>query len=346
MRSGSGIPLSIMGHLRLGHPFFLFLLALLPLLIWARSRRKSPVWMLPFSGRWKGKGEARSEKAAILCAYGGLLLAIFALAQPLKEMGIFQIPREGYDILLVLDLSGSMLAEDYERGGRTVSRFEAVQGVVKSFLDKRVGDRIGLVAFSGRAYTVSPLTFDHRWLDRQIDRLEVGMIEDGTAIGDAVGLALTRLIGKGATEAGKRKGRFLILLTDGGNNCGTLSPDEAIDLAAQKRVPIFTIGAGRLGDAGASVLDEGGQTVGTEIAPSDLDEALLRRMAQQTGGRYFRALDEGTIREAFAAIDAEKKVSFSDRPGRMTEDLYPYFLAPALLLWGLALFLARRRLLA
>lgn len=335
-----------MGHLRLGQPLFLLLVVLLPLLIWARSRKKTSSWLLPFAGRWRVKGNAGSGKTAIFCAYGGLLLAILALARPLVEKGFFRIPREGYDILLVLDLSGSMLAEDYERGGRTVSRFEAVQGVVKSFLEKRVGDRIGLVAFSGRAYTVSPLTFDHRWLDRQIDRLEVGMIEDGTAIGDAVGLALARLTGRGANETGKRKGKFLILLTDGGNNCGALSPDEAIELATQKKIPIFTIGAGRLGEAGAPVFDERGQAVGTETALSDLDDELLRRMAKQTGGRYFRALDEGTIREAFAAIDAEKKVSFSDRPGLLTEDLYPYFLLPALLLWGLALFLSRRRLLA
>lgn len=334
-----------MGHFRLGQPFFLLLGVLLPLLIWARSRKKPSSWLLPFSSRWKIKGGSGSGKTAIFCAYGGLLLAIVSLARPLEEKGLLRIPREGYDIMLVLDLSGSMLAEDYERGGRTVSRFEAVQGVVKSFLDKRVGDRIGLVAFSGRAYTVSPLTFDHRWLDRQIDRLEVGMIEDGTAIGDAVGLALARLTGKGMGDNGGRKGKFLILLTDGGNNCGALSPNEAIELAIQKRIPIFTIGAGRPGEAGAPVFDERGQPVGTETAPSDLDEELLRRMAKETGGHYFRALDEGTIRESFAAIDAEKKVSFTDRPGRLTEDLYPYFLVPALVLWGLALFLSRRRLL-
>ncbi|WP_246189530.1 VWA domain-containing protein [Methylacidimicrobium cyclopophantes] len=268
---------------------------------------------------------------------------ILALARPVEEKGLLRIPQEGYDILLVLDLSGSMLAEDYERGGRAVSRFEAVQGVVKSFLDKRVADRIGLVAFSGRAYTVSPLTFDHRWLDRQIDRLEVGMIEDGTAIGDAVGLALARLTGREAKEE-KRKGKFLILLTDGGNNCGALSPEEAIALSRQKRIPIFTIGAGRLGEGGAPVFDDDGQKVGNEMSSSDLDEDLLRRMADQTGGHYFRALDEGTIRDAFAAIDAEKKVSFPDRPGLVTEELYPYFLTPALLLWGLGLFFSRRRL--
>ncbi|MGD9897333.1 MAG: VWA domain-containing protein [Candidatus Methylacidiphilaceae bacterium] len=335
-----------MGHLRLGQPIFLLLLALLPLLAWARNRKKPSAWLYPFSGHWKPKREVGSGKMAIFCAYSGLILAIVALARPLEERGIFRIPREGYDIVLVLDLSGSMLAEDYERSGRTVSRFDAVQEVVKSFLDKRVGDRIGLVAFSGRAYTVSPLTFDHRWLDRQIDRLEVGMIEDGTAIGDAVGLALARLTGKEAKQEGKRKGKFLILLTDGGNNCGALSPDEAVDLATQKRIPIFTIGAGRLADASEPVFDEGGQTTGREMTSSDLDEELLRRMAKQTGGHYFRALDEGTIREAFGAIDAEKKVTFSDRPGLLTDDLYPYFLAPALLLWALALFLARHRLLA
>src|ERR1019366_9631307 len=130
----------------------------------------------------------------------------------------------GYDIVLAIDLSGSMLSEDYEKDGKRINRLQAIKPVIQAFIERRPSDRIAVVLFSAKAYTLAPLTRDHAWLARQLERVKTGLIQDGTAIGDALGVALTRLDQASREASGKRKGAFIVLLTDGANNTGIISP--------------------------------------------------------------------------------------------------------------------------
>src|SRR6185503_11985943 len=160
----------------------------------------------------------------IMLAFTGLMLLICALARPQRIEDKREVRSEGYDIILSVDLSTSMRAEDYEKGGERINRLQAIKPVIQAFIERRPTDRIGIVLFSGRAYTMAPLTFDHDWLARQLERVKIGMIEDGTAIGDGLGVALTRLEQAKREAGGKRIGAFIVLLTDGANNRGSLSP--------------------------------------------------------------------------------------------------------------------------
>ncbi|CAI9086038.1 hypothetical protein A7K93_10300 [Candidatus Methylacidiphilum fumarolicum] len=325
------------------NPSFFFLLLLLPLVWFFRRYKKEEPFFLPFASQWVGTERQGSiNKLPVVCCYLAFVLFIIALARPQEEKGKIPIRKEGYDIVLVLDISGSMLAEDYEIDQKMVSRLDVVLDVVKAFLDKRVNDRIALVAFAGRAYTVCPLTFDHQWIKRKIDQLQAGAIEDGTAIGDALGLALSRLEGKKESEARHKIGSFLILLTDGANNCGNLLPLEAAQLAARSSIPVFAIGAGLSGEVTMPVLDEERRKIGSQTVISEVDEELLRKIAQLTGGEYFRATDSNAILSAFQAIDTKKKIPFEPIVVTKKEELFPIFLVLGLFFWFLAFLISKR----
>jgi Ca-activated chloride channel family protein len=235
-------------------------------------------------------------------------------------------------LMLSIDLSGSMLAEDYERDGERINRLQAIKPVIQAFIHQRVNDRIGLVVFSGRAYTLAPLTFDHDWLERQVERLKIGMIEDGTAIGDGLGVALTRLEQAKREEGSKRKGAFVVLMTDGANNRGVLTPDQATGIAKSRSVPVYTIGAGKDGLVPFPVFDDNGKKIGYSRRISDLDEGQLRIMSDATGGKFFRAFDSDTIEKAFAAIDAAQKIEFQAKSYLLTTELFAYFATPGAIL--------------
>src|SRR5512140_1123734 len=187
-------------------PLWLLALLLIPVLIWVRGRRGAPVLIVPFAAAWHRPSILPASRWPALLAMTGLVL-----------------------LILAIDLSGSMLAEDYERDGERINRLQAIKPVIQAFINQRTSDRIGVVVFSGRAYTLAPLTFDHDWLARQIGRLKIGMIEDGTAIGDGLGIALTRLEQAGREDNNRRKGAFIVLLTDGANNRGLLTPEQATE---------------------------------------------------------------------------------------------------------------------
>lgn len=327
----------MVGHLSFAYPYFFLLLLLVPAISLLRKRRVQQPFLFPFAYEWMVKRNQRiTDRLSLLFIYIAFVFFIIALARPQEEKGKVPLRKEGYDIMLVLDISGSMLAEDYEIDQKMVSRLDIVLEVVKTFLDKRTTDRIGLIAFAGRAYTVCPLTFDHSWLKRKIDQLQAGTIEDGTAIGDALGLALSRLEGKRELEGRKKIGSFLILLTDGANNCGNLTPLEAAQLAANASVPIFTIGAGINGEVMMPVMDEERRKIGSQTVVSEVDEELLRKIAQLTGGEYFRATDSNAIVSAFQAIDAQKKLPFEPVVVTKKEELFAGFLAIGLFFWLLA----------
>ncbi len=320
----------------LAEPWWLLALVALPLMIWARGHRGAPVLVVPFAAAWHKPTFIPTSRWPASFALVGLTLLIVALARPQIVEDKREVKQQGYDLMLAIDLSGSMLAEDYERNGEPINRLQAIKPVIQAFITQRTSDRIGMVVFSGRAYTLAPLTFDHDWLGRQVERLKLGLIEDGTAIGDGLGVALTRLEQAGRDEGNQRKGAFVVLLTDGANNRGLLTPDQATDIAKSRGVPVYTIGAGRDGLVRMPVFDDNGRKIGYRRAISDLDEGQLRAMANATGGKFFRAFDSDTIEKAFSAIDQAQKIEFQSKSYLITTELFPWFAGPgaALLFLG------------
>jgi Ca-activated chloride channel family protein len=321
-------------------PWWLLALLALPLMIWLRGRRGAPVLVVPFAAAWHRPSLLPTSRWPASLASAGLVLLTFALARPQIVEDKREVKQQGYDLMLAIDLSGSMLAEDYERGGQRINRLQAIKPVIQAFISQRTSDRIGLVIFSGRAYTLAPLTFDHAWLARQIERLRIGMIEDGTAIGDGLGVALTRLEQSARNEDGTRKGAFVVLMTDGANNRGVLSPEQATDIAKARGIPVYTIGAGRDGLVPMPVFDDQGRTIGYRRVISDLDEGQLRAIADATGGKFFRAFDLDTAEKAFAAIDRARKIEFTAKSYLLTTELFPWCAAPGAALLFLGALLA------
>ena len=301
-----------------------------------RGRRGAPVLVVPFTAAWHRPSLISSSRWPVGLALVGLVLLIAALARPQKVEDKREVKQQGYDLMLSIDLSGSMLAEDYERDGERINRLQAIKPVIQAFIHQRNNDRIGLVVFSGRAYTLAPLTFDHDWLERQVERLKIGMIEDGTAIGDGLGVALTRLEQAKREEGSKRKGAFVVLMTDGANNRGVLTPEQSTEIARSRGVPVYTIGAGKDGLVPFPVFDDNGKKIGYSRRISDLDEGQLRTMSDATGGKFFRAFDSDTIEKAFAAIDAAQKIEFQAKSYLLTTELFAYLAIPgaALLFLG------------
>jgi Ca-activated chloride channel family protein len=326
-------------------PLWLIALAAIPLLVWLRGRRSIPVLLVPFAAAWHRPSIAALSRWPVIFGIGGLVLLVAALARPQKIEDKREVHSQGYDIMLCIDLSGSMLSEDYERNGESINRLQAIKPVIQAFIERRPADRIGVVLFSGRAYTMAPLTFDHDWLARQIERMKIGLIEPGTAIGDGLGVALTRLDQAKHETNGKRQGAFVVLLTDGSNNRGSLSPLQASDLAKTRGIPVYTIGAGRDGYVRVPLLDENLNPIRDSLGRkqyrrevSDLDETTLREIAETTGGHFFRAADVSTIQSAFRAIDKAQKIEFQAKSYLITRELFMWLAVPGaafLLLAGL-----------
>lgn len=330
------------GSLRLANPLWLLALLLIPLVIWLRTRRRVPVLLVPFAAAWHRPSLAGFSRWPSIFAALGLVLLVAALARPQHVEDKREVHSKGYDLMLAIDLSTSMRAEDYERAGERINRLQAIKPVIQAFINERPNDRIGIVVFAGRAYTLAPLTTDHAWLARQIERLNCGLIEDGTAIGEGLGVALTRLEQAGREENAQRIGAFVILLTDGANNRNVLTPEQAAAIARKRGVPVYTIGAGRDGIVPVPIFDQDGNRIGTGRTMSDLDEGTLRMIANETHGRYFRAGDSGTIKSAFDDIDRARKIEFQATSYLLSTELFYWFAAPGLACLLLAALLARR----
>ncbi|MDD4956226.1 MAG: VWA domain-containing protein [Candidatus Omnitrophica bacterium] len=257
-----------------------------------------------------------------------IILVLAAGSRPQTILEETHIYVEGIDIVLAVDTSTSMRAMDFEINKRRVDRLEVVKKVVDSFVQRRPNDRIGLVAFAGLAYTVCPLTLDHNWLEENLDRVQIGMMKDGTAIGSAISAALNRL------KDTKTKQKIVILLTDGRNNAGTISPMVAAEAAKALGVRVYTIGAGTRGMAPYPVEDRFGNTV---LRPMEveIDEELLGEIADVTGGKYYRATDTESLERIYDEIDKLEKTPIEETGFNIFKELFPYLLVPAL-----ALFLA------
>ncbi len=333
--------MNTIGGWTLDHPAWLLLLLALPAIAWLRARRGQTVFVIPYVARWSGRQAVSRSRLPVVLVNVALVLLAIALARPQKIEAKRLVHQKGYDIMLAIDLSGSMLAEDYEDGGKRINRLQAIKPIVEAFMARRPTDRIGVVTFGGRAYTLAPLTADHDWLRQQLGRLKVGLIEDGTAIGDALALAVSRLNQPEREEHGRRKGGFIVLLTDGASNAGSIAPRQAAELAKAKGIPVYTIGAGRDGAVPMPVFDENGNKLGYQTMLSDLDEHSLEQIADTTGGRYFRAMDSRTIDAAFAAIDREHKIEFDAKSNIRTQEFFQYVAWPGLALFIYGMWLAR-----
>lgn len=330
-----------MTRLALHDPLWLLALIALPVLVWLRGRRRVPVLLVPFAAAWHRPSLVAPSRWPVALAFAGLAALIVALARPQQIEDKREVRSEGYDIMLAIDLSTSMRAEDFERAGERINRLQAIKPVIQAFIDRRPNDRIGIVLFSGRAYTMAPLTFDHNWLARQLERVKIGMIEDGTAIGDGLGVALTRLEQAKRENSGKRVGAFVVLMTDGANNRGAMLPAQAAEIAKSRGIPVYTIGSGKDGFVPVPIIDDAGRRVGTRRMVSDLDEGALREIAAITGGKFFRVADTDTIESAFKAIDRAQKIEFQAKSYMISTELFWWFAAPGLAALALAAMFIR-----
>ncbi|MEA3306108.1 MAG: VWA domain-containing protein [Candidatus Omnitrophota bacterium] len=309
-------------------PWILILLPVTLVFIFHARRKSKPG--IKFSSGWFLKSLKPTLKTVlsqniVFLRAGAIFLMVFALSRPQSPIEESRIRTEGIDIVLAVDCSTSMLAEDFKLGGKRQNRLEAVKNVIKDFIQGRTNDRIGLIAFASRAYTVCPLTLDYGWLLQNLERVKIGMMEDGTAIGSGIGSALNRL------KDTKAKGKVIILLTDGRNNAGRISPLTAAEAAKALKAKVYTIGAGTKGLAPYPVKDFFGNTVYQPIK-IDIDEDVLIKVASETNAKYFRATDTKSLKEIYKEIDTLEKTPIEEKGYSEYKELFPLFLIPGLAL--------------
>jgi Ca-activated chloride channel family protein len=281
--------------LHFGTPWAFALLLLLPAWwVWRRRRRPAAIVFSRADVLARGPRSGRFVTVTLFALRNLLLVGlIVALARPRAGAHAESVTTEGINIVLLIDLSSSMLSEDFQ----PQNRLEVAKDKVKQFIAGRRSDRIGLVAFAGEALTQVPLTVDYPVLFAAVDNLQAGQLEDGTAIGTAIATGANRL------RDAPGRSRVMILLTDGENNRGAIDPRTAAQAAAAVGVKIYTIGAGTQGMAPVPV-GRGLMGLRYEYRPVDIDETLLRDVARTTGGRYFRAVDGAALQHIYEQIDA------------------------------------------
>ncbi len=299
--------------------YWLVLLALLPVIgwwSWHSSRKRTG---LTFSTVRSVKNVPRTLKNRLralptVLRIGGLALVIIAMARPQDRNVIRERFAEGVDIMMVLDTSTSMRAEDFRP-----NRFEAARAIGAEFIAGRTSDRVGLIVFAAKAYTQSPLTLDYVFLQEMMDEVEVGVIEDGTAIGTALAMAVNRLKDTEATS------KVVILLTDGQNNRGELSPETAAEIARTMGVRVYVIGVGAHGEA-PFVVDHPFAGKQRRMVPVEIDEGMLSAVATITGGKYFRATNNQALRDIYEEIGELEKTKIEERVYTDYDDRYAGFL--------------------
>ncbi len=287
-------------HIVLAHPHFLWLLLLLPLLVWyyiRQNKTRATVFRISTTEGVKGikpppKVVWRPALVVLRCI--ALAAFIIALARPQKTNVSETIDSEGIDIVLSVDISGSMLAEDFKP-----DRLEAAKQNALKFVNARPTDRIGLVIFAGESFTQCPITIDHNVLKEQLSAIKSGMLEDGTAIGMGLATAVDRL------RDARGKSRVVILMTDGVNNTGMVDPQTALEIAKAYKVRVYTIGIGTEGQALSPVQTPFG--IQKQMVPVQIDENLLRKIAKETGGKYYRATGNSKLESIYKEIDQLEK---------------------------------------
>jgi Ca-activated chloride channel family protein len=298
------------------HPLVLLLLLAVPALVWLRyaRRRQAP---LAFSDGAALLGLPVSPWLALRWAppalfAAGLVFLIAAAARPQRGMSESRVETEGVDIVLVVDTSTSMRADDFSTATKRMDRLDAAKSVLAQFIQARPDDRLGIVAFAAMPYTIAPLTTDHAWLMLQMDRLQTGMLEAATAIGAAIASGVNRL------RDSKAKSKIVILLTDGIHNAGRLTPPDAAQAAAALGIKVYTVGAGSDQPRASGIFGfvQGGQ---------EIDEATLKKIAEITKAKYFRATDLKSLEETYQAIDEMEKTKIElDQYTRYEEKFAPF----------------------
>jgi Ca-activated chloride channel homolog len=303
-------------NITFAQPLFFALLALLPVMIiwYAIKNNRQQGTMIISDTAAKGLGSLKTSMRHLPFLLRLLALAciITALARPQTKNELQQAEGEGVDIVLCIDVSGSMTAQDF-----LPNRLEAAKNVAADFVNRRITDRIGVVIFAGESFTQCPITTDHRVLLSAIDNIHNGLLEDGTAIGSGLGTSVDRL------RTSKVKSKIIILLTDGENNGGLIDPRTAKEIAKSFSVKVYTIGVGTEGYAPQPVNTPlGVQMQRTKVT---IDERLLREIANETGGKYFRAKDNESLAKIYTDIDGleKSKVELSTM-SKYTEKFFPF----------------------
>jgi Ca-activated chloride channel family protein len=328
-------------------PYWLFLLLLVPFLLWLKGRTgRSASIHFPSTalaaqvaafvrqrpGRWRAS-----------LRWLAVTFLIIALARPRTGEELSSTQNSGVDLVIALDLSTSMWAHDFEVSGVRQDRLTVVRSVIQDFIEAREHDRIGLIAFAAAPYLISPLTLNHDWLLRRLEEVEIGQIEDGTAIGSAIGAATNRLRDVPA------KSKSIILVTDGANNRGQLEPMAAAEAAKAYGIKVYSIGVGRDGmvpfparfdNKGKPVRKRNGE-IFLRSARSDIDLETLEKVARTTDGRYFHATDERSLREIYAEIDLMEKTDVEIQVRRLYTEAFPIPIAIGLALLAIDILLKR-----
>jgi Ca-activated chloride channel homolog len=320
--------------IRFLQPEWFWLLAALPL-VWLWRGRRGPVAAIEYPDVSLARDLARHSRSRIggwawLLPILAAALMIVGLARPQRQNSRVEVTANGIDIVLGLDVSGSMQALDFKTGGRRLNRIAIVKTVVSKFIEERPNDRIGLVAFAGAPYLVSPLTLDHDWLLQNLERVDVGGVDDGTAIGSAIASAVNHL------RETRAKSKVVILLTDGVNNTGKIAPIAAAEAAKALGVKVYTIGVGVRGEAPIPVKDERGNSR-IIMARVDVDEKTLQTVADLTGGKFYRATDTDSLQKIYDQINTFEKSAQTVQKFEQVEELYSWVLIPSLILLAVGL---------
>ena len=315
-----------MTFFRFEDPWFLLLLLLIPILI-LRERRISTAISYSSIATLKSVSQHRSKIKAIIptaLTFFAITLFILALARPQEGKKRTEILTQGVDIVLAIDTSGSMQALDFKKNNDQVTRLSVVKDVVAEFIKSRKMDRIGMVVFGANAFTQCPLTLDQNILLSFIDKLKIGMAGDATAIGSAIGISARRL------KDLKSKSKIIILLTDGRNNAGEISPLEAAEIAKSLDIKVYTIGVGKRGKAPFLVDSIFGKRLIYQNV--DIDEKVLKKISKMTDAKYFRATDLNSLKNIYKQIDLLEKSDVKVLDHSEYKELYSLFLIPGIIL--------------
>lgn len=328
--------------MRFANPIFLILLLIIPILVFDHFRRKKTSTL-----KYSDISLIKDIKPSFWAKYHHLIfwlrlfviiIVIIVISRPQAGRSFEEITTEGIDIMLCLDISGSMQAEDF----KPKNRCEAAKEVMKEFIKSRNNDLLGLIVFSSKSFTQCPLTIDYGILLNFLDKVHIGMIEDGTAIGMGLITCVNRL------KNSKAKSKVVILLTDGVNNCGEIDPITAAEIAKTMNIRVYTIGVGREG--GAPIPFEHpvfGKTYyrnpDGSLVLTELDEDALKQIANITDGKYFRATDEKKLAKIYHEIDEMEKTKIEVKEFTQYKELFHLFLIPALVLFCMEIILANTK---